>query len=144
MKKFLVIDSSVLPDVYIKVLEAKELIRLNPKQGITDIVKQVGISRSTFYKYKDFVFSLSEGMVGNKATLSFLLMHKKGVLSSILKFLSDNNANILTINQDIPINKIANVSITIEISSLECDVHDITETIKTFSGVVQCELLALE
>ncbi|MDO4710445.1 MAG: ACT domain-containing protein [Peptostreptococcaceae bacterium] len=144
MKKFLVIESIVLPDVFTKVLEAKESLRIDPKQGVTEVVRKVGISRSTFYKYKDSVFSLSEGMVGNKATLSFLLMHEKGVLSSILKILSENDANILTINQDIPINKIANVSITIEISQLKVNIHQLTEMISGLQDVVKCELLALE
>lgn len=144
MKKFLVIDSSILPEVFSKVLEAKELLRTNSSKGISDIVKQVGISRSTFYKYKDYVFSLSEGMVGNKATLSFLLKDERGILSSILKILSENDANILTINQDIPINKIANVSITIEIANIKVGVHDLIDSIGNLYGVVKCELLALE
>lgn len=144
MKKFLVIESNVLPEIFSKVLEAKEILRINPKLGVTEVVKKIGISRSTFYKYKDFVFSLSEGMIGNKATLSFLLMHEKGILSSILKTLSDNDANILTINQDIPINKIANVSITLEISTLKTDINFLVEHLSLIKGVVRCELLALE
>lgn len=144
MKKFLVIESNVLPEIFSKVLEAKEILRINPKLGVTEVVKKIGISRSTFYKYKDFVFSLSEGMIGNKATLSFLLMHEKGILSSILKTLSDNDANILTINQDIPINKIANVSITLEISTLRTDINLLIEHLSLIKGVVRCELLALE
>lgn len=134
----------MLPEIFSKVLEAKEILRINPKLGVTEVVKKIGISRSTFYKYKDFVFSLSEGMIGNKATLSFLLMHEKGILSSILKTLSDNDANILTINQDIPINKIANVSITLEISTLKTDINFLVEHLSLIKGVVRCELLALE
>ena len=144
MKKLLVIDSSVLPDVFEKVLEVKELLRLTKNHKIGDAVKQVGISRSTFYKYKDHVFSLSEGMAGHKAILSFMLKDEKGTLSSILKILSDYDANILTINQDIPINKTANVSITIEISQLDVDIHFLVNIIENTYGVVRCELLALE
>lgn len=144
MKKLLVIDSEVLPSVFVKVLEVKEILRSTNYKKIGEAVKQVGISRSTFYKYKDYVFPLSDGMVGHKATLSFMLKDEKGVLSSILKCLSDSNANILTINQDIPINKIANVSITIEISQLSKDIHELMDTIKETQGVVDCELLAIE
>lgn len=144
MKKLLVIDSSMLPDVFEKVLEVKELLRLTKNYKIGDAVKHVGISRSTFYKYKDHVFSLSEGMIGHKAILSFMLKDEKGTLSSILKILSDHDANILTINQDIPINKTANVSITIEISQLKTDIHSLTNLIESTYGVVRCELLALE
>lgn len=144
MKKFLVIDSSVLPDVFEKVLTAKELLRTNNAKGISEAVKKVDISRSTFYKYKDYVFALSEGMVGNKAIISFLLKDERGTLSSILKFLSDNSVNILTISQDLPINKIANVSITIEISKMETDIDTLVENLKVLNGVVKAELLALE
>lgn len=144
MKKFLVIDSSVLPDVFEKVLTAKELLRTNNAKGISEAVKKVDISRSTFYKYKDYVFALSEGMVGNKAIISFLLKDERGTLSSILKFLSDNSVNILTISQDLPINKIANVSITIEISKMETDIDTLVEDLKLLNGVVKAELLALE
>ena len=144
MKKFLVINSTILPEVFTKVLEAKEMLRLSSGKGISEVVKEVGISRSTFYKYKDYVFSLSEGMVGNKAILSFLLKDEKGILSSVLKLLSDNDANILTINQDIPINKTANASITIEISGLKVGIYEMVEEIEKLYGVVKCDLLALE
>lgn len=144
LKKFLVIDSSVLPEVFEKVLTAKELLRTNSVKGISEAVKKVDISRSTFYKYKDYVFGLSEGMVGNKAILSFLLKDERGTLSSILKYLSSNEVNILTINQDLPINKIANVSITIEISKMETDIDTLIENLKILNGVVKAELLALE
>ena len=144
LKKFLVIDSSVLPEVFEKVLTAKELLRTNSVKGISEAVKKVDISRSTFYKYKDYVFGLSEGMVGNKAILSFLLKDERGTLSSILKHLSSNEVNILTINQDLPINKIANVSITIEISKMETDIDTLIENLKILNGVVKAELLALE
>lgn len=144
MKTFLVIDSTIVPEAYLKVLAVKELLRKEPSKGISDAVREIGISRSTFYKYKDYIFSLSEGMAGSKATLSFLLMDERGILSSILQMLSSCDANILTINQDIPINKIANVSITIEISHLNRGIHDMIEEISALYGVAKCELLALE
>lgn len=144
MKKLLVIDSNILPEVFEKVLEVKELLRLKKNCTIGEAVKRVGISRSSFYKYKDHVFSLSDGMTGHKATLSFMLKDEKGILSSILKLLSDSNANILTINQDIPINKTANVSITIEISQINLDINSLTKILENTYGVVKCELLALE
>ena len=144
MKKFLVIDSSVLPEVFEKVLTAKELLRTNSVKGISEAVKKVDISRSTFYKYKDYVFGLSKNIIKNKAILSFLLKDERGTLSSILKHLSSNEVNILTINQDLPINKIANVSITIEISKMETDIDTLIENLKMLNGVVKAELLALE
>lgn len=144
MKKFLVIDSTILPSVYERVLVAKELIRTNQVRGITEAVKKVDISRSTFYKYKDYIFSISEGMIGNKATLSFLLSHEPGVLSDILNILAEAKANILTINQDIPINKIANLSITFDMSNMDINVAELITQLEGKTGVVKVELIAME
>lgn len=144
MKKFLIIDSTILPSVYEKVVEAKEMLRTGRAKGITDAVKQLGISRSTFYKYKDYVFNISEGMIGNKATISFLLNHEPGVLSSILRTLAENKANVLTISQDIPINKIANLSITFDMSNMEIEMDSFLTILKRINGVVRIELIAME
>ncbi|WP_026894891.1 ACT domain-containing protein [Clostridiisalibacter paucivorans] len=142
--KYLVIDKEILPDVFEKVLEAKFLIKTNKVKGITDAVKKVGISRSTFYKYKDYVFTLSEGTRGKKVTISLLLSHKMGVLSRVLEMISENKANVLTINQDIPINEIANVSITFDISNLMTNIDTILKMIKAIPGVEKVDLVAME
>ena len=144
MKKFLIIDSTILPSVYEKVVEAKEMLRTGKARGITDAVKKLGISRSTFYKYKDYVFNISEGMIGNKATISFLLNHEPGVLSSILWTLAENKSNVLTISQDIPINKIANLSITFDMSNMEIEMDVFLTILKRINGVVRVELIAME
>lgn len=144
LKKFLVIDSIILPDIFLKVLLAKECLYQNPDKPISEIVRDFGISRSTFYKYKDYVFSISDGTANKKCILSFILVDKKGVLSSILKLLSDENANVLTINQDIPINKLANATITIEISTILSELDTIVDRLKIMNGIVKCEILALE
>ena len=144
MKKFLIIDSTILPSVYKKVVEAKEMLRTGKAKGITDAVKKLGISRSTFYKYKDHVFNVSEGKIRNKTTVSFLLNHEPGVLSSILRILAENKANVLTISQDIPINKIANLSITFDMSSMELEMDAFLTILKRISGVVRVELIAME
>lgn len=143
MKKIIAIDTSVLPNIFTKVLEAKEILRLDHNKGIIDVVKEVGISRSTFYKYKDYVFSISESIVGTKATISLSLIDEKGILSSVLNILSSNNANILTINQDIPINKVANATITFDTVELDCSIEDLINKINITYGVLKCKLLAI-
>lgn len=144
MKKFLIIDSTILPSVYEKVVQAKELLRTGQAKGITDAVKKLNISRSTFYKYKDHVFNVSEGMIGNKATISFLLSHETGVLSSILNIFATHKANVLTISQDIPINGIANLSITFEMSNLTIEMDSFIQQLTDMDGVVKSELIAME
>lgn len=141
--KYLVIDKEILPDVFEKVLKAKELIRNGKVKGITDAVKNVGISRSTFYKYKDYVFALSEGNLGKKVTISLLVEHETGVLSAILNQIAEKKGNILTINQNIPINEIANVSITFDISNLVINVDALMDDIKNRTGVIKAKLIAM-
>jgi chorismate mutase len=143
-KKFLVINEEILPDIFGKVIEAKELLRRGRVEGVTQAVKEVGISRSTFYKYKDYVFRLSEESLGRKVTISMLLSHNPGILSKILDTIAKNKGNILTISQDIPINAIANVSITFDISDVEGNVNDIVDTISLMDGVEKIDLIAME
>lgn len=142
--KYLVVDKDILPDVFVKVLKAKELLNKGEVKGVTDAVKKVGISRSTFYKYRDHVFPLNYGIDGKKVTLSMLLSHEKGILSKILNIIAETDGNILTINQGIPINGIANVTITFEISKLSLKLDDMMKAIKDIKGVIELNLLAME
>ncbi|MCM8709796.1 ACT domain-containing protein [Clostridium sp. SYSU_GA19001] len=142
--KYLVIDKQILPDIFQKVIDAKELLRTGKVKEVTEAVKSVGISRSAFYKYKDYVFTLSEERKGKKVTLFFLLNHEAGVLSNILNLISSYKGNILTINQDIPINNVANVSITFDISDIEISVEDIFSRLKEIKGVDKVELIGME
>ncbi|KNF07545.1 hypothetical protein CLPU_15c00390 [Gottschalkia purinilytica] len=142
--KYLVIDKNILPDVFEKVIIAKELLRTGQIKEITEAVKNVGISRSTFYKYKDHVFTLEERSGGKKVTLSFLLSHLQGVLSNVLQLISNNGGNVLTINQDIPINGIANVSITFEEDNLKKSIEELIDEIKDTEGVKKLVLVSME
>ncbi len=142
--KYLVIDKEILPDVFEKVLIAKELLRKGEVKGITEAVNKAGISRSTFYKYKDYVFTLSEGTMGKKVTISMLLSHELGVLSNIINKISEKKGNILTINQDIPINNIANVSITFDITNLTITLDEMMKEIRESKGVIKLDLVAME
>lgn len=142
--KFLIIDTSILPDVFDKVVKVKELLRTGHVKDISEAVKQVGISRSTYYKYRDSVFTLSESVAGHKITLGLTLAHKAGTLSKILDNIAQKKGNILTINQDIPINNAANVSITFDASQLEVEVNELMEDIRTLKSVVKVNLVAVE
>ncbi|HAQ39909.1 MAG TPA: hypothetical protein DCM73_03110, partial [Clostridiales bacterium] len=104
----------------------------------------VGISRSTYYKYKDYVFSPSENSIGRKAVISMMLRHEKGVLSSVLNYMSVENANILTINQSIPINGKASVNLSLDISDINKSIDDIIAELKKVKGVSGVKLLSIE
>ncbi|AKA72077.1 ACT domain-containing protein [Clostridium scatologenes] len=142
--KHLIIDTKILPEVFVKVVKLKELLRTGKVKDISEGVKQVGISRSTYYKYKDCVFTLSEGITGHKVTIGLVLAHEAGTLSKILDGIALRRGNILTINQDIPINNAASVSITFDASKLETEINDLIEELKTVKGVIKVDLVAVE
>lgn len=142
--KFLIIDSEILPDVFLKVVKVKELIRTGSVKDISEGVKKAGISRSTYYKYKDSVFAMSEGAAGHKVTLGFMVLHKAGTLSKIIDKIAQMHGNILTINQDIPINNVASVSITFDASKLVIDTNELVEEIKSMDSIVNVRILAVE
>lgn len=142
--KYIIIHVDALSDVYTKVLEAKKLLKDGEVVGVTEAAKAVGISRSTYYKYCDFVFSLTESDIGKKVTISLLLYHESGVLSSLLEFIAKCNCNILTISQDSPIDNIANVSITFDISNINVTFNELLEEMKKHQGVKKLDLIAME
>lgn len=144
LKKYLIVSKKILPDVYDKVIEARNLINNGNVKGISDAVKKVGISRSTYYKYKDYVFSPSENSIGRKAVVTMMLRHEKGVLSNVLNFLSSNNASILTINQSIPINGKASVSVSLDISDILQSVDDMITNLKKIKEVSSVKLISIE
>lgn len=133
-----------MPDVYDKVIEARNLINNGSVKGISEAVKKVGISRSTYYKYKDYVFSPSENSIGRKAVITLMLRHEKGVLSSVLNYLSNVEANILTINQSIPINGKASVSVSLDISDITQSIDDMILDLKKIKGASAVKLISIE
>ncbi|WP_312814568.1 ACT domain-containing protein [Sedimentibacter sp.] len=144
LKKYLIVSKKILPDVYDKVIEARNLINNGNVKGISEAVKIVGISRSTYYKYKDYVFSPDENSIGRKAVISMMLRHEKGILSSVLNYMSQENVNILTINQSIPINGKASVNLSLDISDIGKPIDDIIADLKKLKGVSSVKLLSVE
>ena len=144
MGSYLVIDKRALPEVFEKVVEAKNLLKDGKVKEITEATKKVGISRSVYYKYKDFVFDFAEKQDGKKVTFFMMIKHQKGVLSEILNDISEQGGSILTIDQGIPINGLANLSLTIDISQLESDIKDMQHRLGNLVGVEKVEFIAME
>lgn len=142
--QWLVIDKKVLPDVFEKVMNAKRLLKQGKVREVTEATKQAGISRSVYYKYKDYVFEFSETSAGKKFIFNMVVAHKQGVLSKVLNLVSEYGGNILTIDQGIPINSVAHVSITMDISSINSDIHVILDEIDKIDGVEKVEFVAME
>ncbi|MGL5352459.1 MAG: ACT domain-containing protein [Clostridium sp.] len=141
---YLVIDKSVLADVYEKVVNAKNLLKDGKAKDVTEAAKQAGISRSVYYKYKDFVFEFAETAQGKKVTFTMIIKDKKGVLSEILNYISEEGGSILTINQSIPINETASLTLTVDISSLDGDIKTLLEDLAEIPNIEKVDFIAME
>ena len=140
--KFYVIEASALPEVFLKVAETKELLSAGICQTVGEAARRTGISRSAFYKYKDAITPLQNLMAGRILTFQLVLQDRAGVLSSILNVFAQYGANILTINQSIPQNSCAFVTISAETTDLHCTVEELLRRIEQTDGVVKADLAA--
>ncbi|MBQ6820218.1 MAG: ACT domain-containing protein [Clostridium sp.] len=143
-EKFYIINEKIFPDIFKKVLEVKEKIATGKAKDVSQAVKLTGISRSTYYKYKDYIFSMPEKFNSKKITLVVLISQETGALSKVLDCINFNKGNILTINQDIPINNVINVTITLDISSMKRDLKHLVYTLRGLNNVVSVKILAME
>ena len=144
LDQYLIIHKSILPEYYEKVIEARRLIETGKIRDVSQAVRQVGISRSTYYKYKDFILEPTELSGGRRAVLSMILNHEQGVLSALLVCISDARANILTITQSLPIRDKAGVTISLDVSEVEGSMEDFVAKLDSVPGVEQVRVLALE
>lgn len=144
IQHLVVVDSIVLPEIYMKVLEAKRMIARGDAKSSVDACKSVGISRSAYYKYKDCVFAYEEKLVNKIITLYALLKDEPGVLSSILTALYELNANILTVNQNIPIDSVATVTFSIRFNDESLANNQIKTTLSNIKGVVEIQIISGE
>ena len=143
--KYLLVDKSILPEYYEKVIEARSLLSSGKINDVSEAVKVVGISRSTYYKYKDYVFALNEDTGCRKAVISFTLSHKAGILGEVIGKLSELGANILTITQNMPINARAHVVVSLDISCLEVNrPEELISILNSVDGVTGTKLISIE
>ena len=143
-KRYLLVDKCILPDYYEKVIEARALISSGKVANVSEAVKIVGISRGTYYKYKDYVFALNSDTECRKAIISFTLSHKAGILNEVLGVFSEKGANILTISQNLPINSRAHVVMSLDISELKVDIDHLIIALNEIKGVSGTKLVSIE
>ena len=142
--KYFIVDSSALPEIFRKVAEAKRMLETGETDKVNVATKAVGISRSAFYKYRDAVHPLYENTRGKTVTISMNLDHTRGLLSSVLNSIASEGASILTINQTIPINNIANVTVTIETNEMQGELGRLMTRIEGLAGVQSLRIVARE
>lgn len=131
-----------MPDIFLKVAEAKRLLEIGEVDTVHLATQQVGISRSAFYKYKDTVRPFNDMLHGRIVTFQMLMKDEPGVLSSVLNTFAQTGGNILTINQGIPTNGCAVVSLGVETSGLSTTIEGVVSELSNFPFVLRCEILA--
>ena len=140
--RYFVVEASAMPEVFAKVAEAKRLLDTGEAATINAATRAVGISRSAYYKYKDVVRPFQDMLHGRIVTFQILLKHEPGILSGVLNIFAGTGANILTINQNIPVNGCAVVSLAAETSELRLSLEEVLSSISGAPGVIRCEILA--
>ncbi len=133
-KKYVIIDCDVLPDVFAKVMDVKHLLACGEEKSQVSACRRAGISRSAFYKYKDSIFAYEEKQAAQVISLYAVLRDEPGVLSSVLAMLHSKGANILTLNQSIPVDGAAAVTLTLR--SVSYDGQALAETLSDMDGVI--------
>ena len=144
LSNYLIVHKSILPEYYEKVLACRRLMESGKFKEVSQAVKQVGISRSTYYKYKDYIFSPSNDTACKKAVFSMMLSHEQGILSEVLNRLSELGANILTITQSLPIHGHANVVISLDMTNMQLATDEIVSSLTALRGVRSAKLIAIE
>ena len=140
--KFYIVAADALPDIFIKVAEAKGMMQSGEAGTVGEATRRMGISRSAFYKYKDAVQPFNDMKAGHIITFYTMLKDNPGVLSNVLAIFAESGANILTINQSIPTNGCAAVTISAETSDMEISLEELIGQAGGLEGVVKFEILA--
>ncbi len=142
--KYFVVKQKAIPEVLLKVVEAKRLLESEKVLTIQEAVDAVGISRSSFYKYKDDIFPFHDNSQGTTITLTFQMDDEPGILSDVLKIIAEYRANILTIHQSIPINGIASLTLSIQVLQTTGDTSRMIEQLEGQPSVHHVKILAKE
>ncbi len=140
--KMYIVEGSMLPEVFIKVCEAKEFLETGACSTVAEAVVRAGISRSAFYKYKDAITPFRDIKRDQVLTLSILMHDRPGALSSVLAIFADNHVNILTINQSISANGAAMVTLSIMADAMSISLDELRAQVEALSAVMRLELLA--
>lgn len=141
---YFVLREKAVPEVLLKVAEAKRLIDSGKAVSVQEATEAVGISRSSFYKYKDDIFPYHENVRGKTVIMVIQMDDQPGILSVVLKLIADYHANILTIHQSIPVNGIASLTINADVFEETGDVEEMVKAIEEVKGIHYVKIIARE
>lgn len=142
--KYYVLKEKAVPEVLLKVVEAKRLIDSGKAESVQEATEVVGISRSSFYKYKEDIFPFHDNAKGMTITMIIQMDDEPGLLSAVLKYVADYHANILTIHQSIPVNGVASLTLSVDVLPETGDISQMVEEIESQSGIHYLKILARE
>lgn len=140
--KYYIIEASALPEIFLKVAEAKRLLSTGEVATVNEAAKKTEISRSAFYKYRDAILPFQNMMKGRIITFQLMLHDEPGVLSALLMVYSKRQANVLTINSIIPTNGHALVTISAELTDVAVSLEDLLAELGSAPGVIKAEIIA--
>jgi chorismate mutase len=140
--QYLLVESDVAPEVFLKVIEVKNLMASGKAHSVNDAVKQANISRSAFYKYKDKVYPFNDKAGGRIITINAMLKDEPGMLSQLISQFYHYRANILTINQNIPVKGLAPVSVTARIEGITISLEEFITALRTIEGVENIDIVS--
>ncbi|MEG1778625.1 MAG: ACT domain-containing protein [Oscillospiraceae bacterium] len=135
--KYLLVDSKVLPEIFLKVISAKNLIAKGSAKNSSEAARMCGLSRSAFYKYKDSVHEYDSRMSGSVITLYISLEDEPGVLSSLISAIYTAGGNIVTVNQNIPADGVAPVTISLKPGDENCTLEQLRVSLEKLNGVIK-------
>ena len=142
--QYYVLKEKAVPEVLLKVIEAKRLLESGKVDSVQEATEMVGISRSSFYKYKDDIFPYHETEKGKTVTMVMQLDDKPGILSLVSRVLADHKVNVLTIHQSIPINGISTLTLTVDLLPTSGELDEIVKCIESEAGVHFVKVLGKE
>ena len=142
--KYYLLKQKAVPEVLLKVAEAKKLIASEKAMTIQEATDQLGISRSSFYKYKDDIFPFYDNAKGKTITMVLQMDDEQGLLSDLLHVVAVYRANILTIHQSIPVNGVAMLTLSVEVQSHTGNVSSMIEEMEVMKGIHYVKILARE
>lgn len=139
--KFYLVSEVILPEAIKKTIRVKEILQLGQVRTINEAVEAMDLSRSAYYKYKDYVFPFYEVAQGKIVSINLSVSNESGTLSNILQVIAKHNGSVLTINQNIPLQGVANVNISFETKNLSGSLQDVLEELRQSRGVIKVEVV---
>lgn len=130
-----------MPEAMVKTVQVKDMLARGEANTVHEAVNEVGLSRSAFYKYRDLVFLYEEEGQGRLITLSLILEHRQGILSSVLNSIAQMGGNIITINQGIPMSQAAHLTMTVDVKNINGSLDDLTDNLQNMHGVRKAEIV---